>query len=336
VGSETTTRRRRALVTLSLSRMLQYLAHPTPFMWGPFLFYLIGCCFSGVAVGAVGIGGVMLTPMLMLLVELRVAVPAVLASFLITQPLAVLYCAQQGTLRRRPAILVAIGASFGAVLGALLLHRLPATPLALLLSAIAATSGASSGVNAIFELHLVQSRGVKLSHELPYAVGRVGEDCRDNIRIHENGAKAAQGIRDHPGQLAAGMAVGDPEGGGDPLLNMCTAKPLRRTLNVKDLSLIQVGFVAATFSVITGTGGGFITLPILFCVRPEIPTVEQVALGHTVGVPVSLSTFISAFVLQASIAFLGPQLCSVVVLKREWQRVIEVAHHSVDGGRRRR
>ena len=253
--------------------------------------YLSGCIFAGFAGGAVGIGGVLLAPMLLLLnIDVSIAAPAVLASFLITQPIYVAAAVQAGTLQTRPAALIALGALGGSSLGAFLFTQLPGESVACLIALVAAGSGALTGIRTG---QLIVRR--RRATESPPRSTPTPTSSTPTVCIVKSSIDA-------PGEASWEVLL--------PKKGRCE---LFSGFVQRDLSFLSVGFVASACSVATATGGGFITLPILFWVRPDLPTAELVALGNMVGVPVALSTFLSAFVLDVEVDF-GLALCTALAV----------------------
>ena len=98
--------------------------------------------FSGIACGAVGIGGVVLTPVLIgLSVPAHVATVAVLTSFFPSAVIATLMNLRQKLLHKKGAALLCLGGFPGAIVGALLLDAAPDTALAIIVSSVATFSG---------------------------------------------------------------------------------------------------------------------------------------------------------------------------------------------------
>ena len=90
----------------------------------PLVLYLCAVLLSGFAIGAVGIGGVFLVPLLLLLdVPVRVASFAVLSSFLLAGIVAVASNWRQ--MPRARAVRICVAAAPGAMCGALAIPLLP-------------------------------------------------------------------------------------------------------------------------------------------------------------------------------------------------------------------
>ena len=135
-----------------------------------FAFYLVAAAASGVLIGASGIGGVLLLPLLLLLdVPVAVALPAVLASYCPTSAVAVVANLRRRALPLRPAVVLGVGVGPGATTGALLVLLLPPVVVPCLTAVIACVSGAltlRSAVGAWLPFMLVK-RTQLLYHFLP-------------------------------------------------------------------------------------------------------------------------------------------------------------------------
>ena len=129
--------------------------------WTPvsLAFFTIGTfVLGGISVGATGIGGVVLVPLLLLAgVDVSVAAPAVLASFLISGLVAVALNLRRGTVPHKQATWICAGLLPGTAVGSLLLPRLPPLLIALSLATMACVSGLKALAGGLFyERHRAQ------------------------------------------------------------------------------------------------------------------------------------------------------------------------------------
>ena len=119
---------------------------------GPIALYLVGSCGAGVCIGATGIGGVLIVPLLLLVdIPVSVAAPATIASFLITTSIAVASNIKLRTIPYANAALLCAGAMPGAVVGLMLLPLLPPLAMSVAVAMIACISGVKALRGALGE-----------------------------------------------------------------------------------------------------------------------------------------------------------------------------------------
>lgn len=82
-----------------------------------------------------------------------------------------------------------------------------------------------------------------------------------------------------------------------------TAMLLARVAHVprQQLVLFCLGTVIGTFSVLTGTGGPFIAIPLLFATQPDLSSVQAIALAQTAGIPISVIVAVTLGLHSASV-----------------------------------
>ena len=137
--------------------------------------YSIVASASGVAIGAVGVGGVLLVPSLVFLgADVHSAVLAVIASFCVGSVVAIVSTARSGALPVRLATASCAGAVPGSVAGALILPLLPADLVVLCIGAVATISATMMLCSA---RALVRARATAELAEAPAAKSGGGGSC---------------------------------------------------------------------------------------------------------------------------------------------------------------
>ena len=111
-----------------------------------FFHLLVAVCagtVAGLSIGCVGVGGVILVPVLVSFgaVPVHGAVASAMAGYIVTGLVGVVFFVRRGTLRLRSAVAPLLGAMPGAVAGALMAQAAPALILQLAIAVLAAASG---------------------------------------------------------------------------------------------------------------------------------------------------------------------------------------------------
>ena len=239
--------------------------------------YLVVCWCSGVAIGAVGIGGVLLVPVLLLFdVPVEVAAPTALASFALVGCVGCLAYAASGRFPLRQASMLVPGVLVGAVLGALVVPFVPSLARSGLVIAIAIYAGLKTTVKMVRVL-------------------RRGAGSATVKEVADNGDAAA---------LPSASAGGGRGGGGAPppvaplppggeatemraadsaaLLPAAVSAPRRERA-----AWAGLGLLVGALSVLTATGGPFVLLPLLLTLDFRLAALEAVALSQACGVAIS-------------------------------------------------
>ena len=150
---------------------VSFFAHPDPIVVWSYTSYLCVALLSGIACGAVGIGGVFLAPTLLLVgVRPNIAVATVLSSFL-PQSIAQVFIAR-ARVHRVGAVCLSLGALPGAAGAALLLPVIPGSVITVIVGVVALFSG----VNTLRQI-ITLWRGRKRKGE----EGGVVVDCQEKV-----------------------------------------------------------------------------------------------------------------------------------------------------------
>ena len=215
-----------------------------------FLIYLCAASVSGVFIGAVGIGGVLLVPLLLLLdVPVGVASRAVLASFFLVAAVAAITNARRGSLPRRPAMLILGCAAPGALVGSWILPHVPSLLRSCALAMLALVSGL---ITVRDGLHLRRS---------------AAKDRRSHgVEPAADGGRGTESDSDASGLLPTPHQAGPDDG----------------------WTYALIGLVVGVGSVLTATGGPFVCVPLLLWLTPRLPTTHVVGLSTSAGLPISL------------------------------------------------
>ena len=251
---------------------VSFFAHPDPIVAWSYGLYVLVAFVSGIACGAVGIGGVFLTPTLILLhVNPKVAVGSVLTAFF---PQAVVQCViARQKIHRTGALCLCLGALPGAVGGALLLPVVPSSVITIIVAVVAL----GSGVNTLRQTLCV-------GEAKNGGGGPVVEAVEVGVEV---GAVDGFG-----GGGGGGGGGGKAQGDNTPNGNKTIDNPPTTTQQQEDLAalfatlfvtprerwtLVGIGVFSGFMSVMTSSGGPFATLPVLFI------CFKQVRGGDTLG-----------------------------------------------------
>ena len=258
---------------------------------GQYVAYAAVTVLSGVAAGAVGIGGVLLTPTLILMgVPARDATYAVVSSMF---PVAAIYATQRlregpDGLHRRAAAAMCVGALPGAIAGGLLLPVVSQLVITFTVNSIALLSG----------LHTLVAQLRKIKRGT--AAGQTRAEKKETtatISSKEGGTVDADGVRLDDGDLDKGESS-------VPSRNITRKRDadvvafMARFQTVREqLPLFAIGLVGGFFSVMTSSGGPFCMIPLLFMAYgSKIPAHSSVALTWTAGIVVCATLAVVASV----------------------------------------
>ena len=247
-----------------------------PFGW-QLAAYLCAAVFSGVCIGATGVGGILLTPLLLLCgVPVHQAGMAVLASLLLTGFTAA--ASNWNRLPKRRAARLCLAALPSAVLGAIIFPYIPPIATGCFLSFVSVVSGS----------HIVyqESRRVRTSTSAQPSSESVA-------RAEEESATAAN----VPASAAAAGAV-------EPVSPPQSAVRAEKILSMPFLDM-ALGLACGFFSVLTCTGGPFILLPMLFAADASLPPADAVAIAQTLCIPVPASALLIGAISPATTVDVG-------------------------------
>jgi uncharacterized membrane protein YfcA len=246
---------------------------------------------SGVAAGAVGVGGVLLTPTLILLgVGPREATYAVVSSMF---PLAVIYATQRiregpDGLHRHAAAAMCVGALPGAVAGGLLLPVVSKVLITVTVGSIALLSG----------LHTLAGQARKRVKQAadadPEEIGRRETNTVTNSvnaavdhKVGKEGGATSAGDVQLEGVRAHAIMIKGASGGNHTLeRDPDVVAFMARFHTVREkLPLVAIGLLGGFMSVMTSSGGPFCMIPLLFLTfGNKIPAHAAVALAWTAGI----------------------------------------------------
>ena len=238
--------------------------------------------FSGVACGAVGIGGVVLTPVLIgLSVPAHVATVAVLTSFFPSAVIATLMNIRQKLLHRKGAALLCLGGFPGAIVGALLLDAAPDTALAIIVSSVATFSGLQTLISV--------ARARKHRDDPPEAKGGEAELPGTPTISEEDKDQHAKNCHSLE-RSAQSISVEVEEHGRQQNRDAEILEQRKETLaslfhtNKDKVLLVTIGFFSSILSVMTSSAGAFITIPLLFLAfGRSLPAFLSVALAWAIS-----------------------------------------------------
>ena len=204
--------------------------------------------FSGVAIGATGIGGVLVVPMLgvALSLPIKVAIHATMAAYVVTGLVQTSLWACKGSLAGRDAAVLCLASMPASLLAGLALPGTPAPLLTLLTALLASASGVDS---------LLKAR--RQHQQTPPSAG-----AASSVKLLSPAEKQIAGA-----------------GGGSAA----------RQGDIDRCSQAALGGIVGFGSAVTGTGGPFLLLPLLFLYRPQLPVLRCVGLAQALPLPIALS-----------------------------------------------
>lgn len=206
--------------------------------------------FCGMAIGASGIGGVAVVPLLGVALEVPVkdAVHAVMAAYVITGLVQTALWAYKGSLAGRDAAVLCIASMPASLLAGLALSGTPAPLLTVLTALLASASGVSS---------LVKARQETLHPPSADSSVRLFSPAGEQTGVTDSGTVGG-GSNFSEGRLSCCFQAG-------------------------------VGAAVGFGSAVTGTGGPFLLLPLLLLWRPQLPVLHSVGLAQALPLPIALS-----------------------------------------------
>jgi uncharacterized membrane protein YfcA len=218
----------------------------------------------GVTSGAPGIGGVGLTPMLLILgVHAQDARRAALAAYTASSAVGAVLYWRAGVLRkiRWTAIALCLGVVPGSVAACFVMQISDASALAVGCSVVAVVSGGKTVVRHILDRKKADP-----------ASGTTAANTSDCEMVQKRGDSTPP---EEPG-----------EEGGDSQQPYLFSR-------MRAAVLFAIGLATGFFSGMTATGGPFVLTPLLFAWTGEITAVQVVALGLTLSVVIGLSSVIA-------------------------------------------
>lgn len=276
---------------LARSRMDDF-SGPSPMSW---VAYFIAAIASGVGIGATGIGGVLLVPLLLLIdVPIGVASPAVIASLILAG--AVATTSNWRIIPKKEAATVGAATVPGALGGSLIFPLVPP----MVISCFIAFVAFGSGVRAV-------SAALRVMY-------RRGSAPRDG------GMASCAGTETCTASPAAAAVEQMTGGGGGEMVAAAASEPspqspppspppppplppasLHVAFALPTSHAIGLGLAVGVFSVLTSTGGPFIAIPLFFHSHPHLPPALVVALSQALCVPISGCTIAVFGLLRGSL-----------------------------------
>lgn len=225
-----------------------------PYGW-ELAIYLCAAFVSGICIGATGIGGVALTPLLLACrVPVHIAGAAVVGSLFLSGVTAI--ASNWQTLPRRRACTICLAALPSALVASLLFPLIP--PLA--------TGGLVSSISVVSGIHVLCT-SVRAKQKAVASQDRASTAPSSESETWTAEIAAVSDVAFRDGSIAEIAPVG------------------RQSYRRLDAGL---GLLAGFFSVMTCTGGPFILLPLLFTTDPSLPPVLAIAIAQTLMLPISV------------------------------------------------
>eukprot|EP01065_Artemidia_motanka_P003238 TRINITY_DN11540_c0_g1_i1.p1 TRINITY_DN11540_c0_g1~~TRINITY_DN11540_c0_g1_i1.p1 ORF type:complete len:329 (+),score=99.36 TRINITY_DN11540_c0_g1_i1:100-1086(+) len=241
---------------------------------------------GGVTSGMVGIGGVVIVPILVAVgVDTKIALGSTMAAFALASFHAVRVASGVSGLKFRQAVVLASGAGGGAAVSSFVVLALPRE----VLQGIVAVLGVFSGVRVLAGT----LRQPPEAGERAASADGDADDCESLAVIsvtadgETSGAEEeAEGYMSHEGCAEEGSASSaGPAEPAEP------AEPCGR----RQAEDAAIGVVGGFGSGVSGTAGPFVLLPLLLLLRPEFTPQETVALCFAAGIPIGILSSIGYF-----------------------------------------
>ena len=271
---------------------ISFFSYPSPIVPFTYALYLIAVFFSGIGCGAVGIGGVFLTPILILLhVEPKAAVAAVLTSFAPT--VAITIFQQRKVLHVKGALILSLGALPGATLGALLLPHIPSSVISVIVSIVALFAGFNT---------LRENRNVFFTRDSFCQEGKEVKEIKDTTKHSDLNLEEFTATCSSETKLEIMDAIGisadtTVAGVATSTIKSQTAKTLQQIQQERQLLfstlfvtkkdqiiLMACGTIGGFLSILTASGGPFATLPFLFLMFKRLPAQDAVFMTFAAGI----------------------------------------------------
>lgn len=264
---------------------LAYLDYPSP-VDGFFALFLLVALVSGLAMSAVGVGGVLLVPTLLLYgVPAKVAVSAVLCACVFSGMYSTYLYSKKGSMPWRNCFLITATIAPSAAVAAALLPVIPNVYLKILICVVCTMSGCHSVYKNCKQLPR-KRKEVDLSNVV------VKEDDAESIE--------AGGPQDEAGE--------EPQS-------------LR-----SDIEYLLIGIFVGFGSVWTGTTGPVFLFPCLFLIKPQLKTTHALGMGNFVAMPISICSTVFSVLDVASTVDIYLALIIALCLLASNPAGVHVAH----------
>jgi uncharacterized protein len=257
-----------------------------PAAFGLYVVFLIISFLSGVAIGAVGVGGVFLVPTLIIIgIDPRIAIVAVVASYFPVSVSHTIFAIRGNRINKKAFFVLSGGLAIGASCAAGILPFVPLLAITVIVSIVALFSGIKT-LRKIVPVIVKSNVGGGME-----TAGETKPVSQTEINV-EN-AEAAQQTKE------------------DSCVNNYIPYSFDNEKN-DQIKLFIVGIVGGFLSVLTGTSGPFALLPFFFIFYDNMPANDAVCIAVSAGIFVSLAaTIVNAF---GSIVDLGISLTTAITL----------------------
>ena len=156
-----------------------------------YVVYLIVSFFSGIACGAIGVGGVFLVPTLIIIgIHARVAIVAVVASFFPVSLVYTIFAIRDNRIHIGSYKILVFGLAIGAFSGAILLHVISIIAITIIVSIVAFSSGGKTLYKLIPILlrpSSSSSNNNSANDDKNYVVISIDNIVIDNIKNNDDG-----------------------------------------------------------------------------------------------------------------------------------------------------
>ena len=265
---------------------------------GYYALYLVVSFLSGIAVGAIGVGGVFLVPTLIVIgINARIAIMAVMASFFPVALIHAIFAIRANRINKKAYGILSSGLVIGSGCAAGILTFVPNFVITVIVSIVAFGSGAKTLIKLVPAMLYSGNKETD---------GTSKSSTSQGTKTHDDGQADVKSI----GQIE----LSTPSSGLQQKLKFEDSYlPYSFDTEKNDrIKLFFTGIVGGFLSVLTGTGGPFAILPCFFVLYDNIPANDAVSIAVAAGVVISLtSTIINGI---SSTVDLGIGLTSALAL----------------------
>jgi uncharacterized membrane protein YfcA len=239
---------------------ISFFANPNPIIIWSYGLYVVVAFLSGIACGAVGVGGVFLAPTLILIsVDPKVAVASALASFFPSSLAQVII--ERKKVHFIGAVCLICGALPGSVGGALVLPIIPSSVIAVIVAIVAS----GSGLNMLRQIYFNDSMTDEVKTPSAGSTDNITELSETNSRT------VRKDNDDNRNNNSNNNCDNNNNNGGkkgeDATIPASVMFQFQENLFVKSSErflLVAIGMFGGFTSIMTASGGLFATLPVLF------------------------------------------------------------------------
>ena len=256
-----------------------------------YVLYLVVAVVSGMFIGATGIGGVLLVPLLLVMdVPVRVANTAVLASLFFAGLAAI--PASWKLLPKKTTLMMGAAVVPGAMGGSLLFPIIPSVWTSGFMAALSMFAGTRAVISTLRD----RKQAAACS-----STAVVATDV-ELSRAQSADAEAESAIAQSASATTGGMQSEsvhsmDAKCSSEENITSSLNRAGKGGVRELDISLwlaMSFGAVIGFCSVLTSTGGPFIAIPLLFHTRPDLPPALVIAMAQALCVPIGLCAAVVA------------------------------------------